>query len=84
VAKRVYIAVEDDEQRAADRLAGVLDRMYGWPGMTREVAVCGPPERCAGELRTLFDAGADELSLTPLYDPPAQLEALAEVARLLG
>lgn len=84
VAKRVYVAVEADVQRAADKLAAVLDRMYGWPGMTGQVAVCGPAERCAEELRGLFDAGADELSLTPLYDPPAQLEALAEVARLLG
>jgi probable F420-dependent oxidoreductase len=84
VAKRVYVAVEDDEQRAADKLAAVLDRMYGWPGMTGQVAVCGPAERCAEELRRLFDAGADELALTPLYEPAAQLEALAEVARLLG
>jgi probable F420-dependent oxidoreductase len=82
VAKRVYIAVEDSEQRARERLTPVLDGMYGAPGLTDRVAVCGPPERCAQELRRLIAAGAGELLLNPLYGYAEQLEALAEVARL--
>ena len=81
-AKRVYIAVEEDEREATERLAAVLDRMYDSPGMTERVAVCGTAERCAEELRRLLDAGADEVLLHPLYDPLGQLEAMAEVARL--
>jgi probable F420-dependent oxidoreductase len=82
IAKRVYIAVEDDEQLAVRRLTTELDRFYNRPGVTERVAVCGTPERCAEELRALLDLGAVELVLNPLYAPLEQLEALAEVRRL--
>jgi probable F420-dependent oxidoreductase len=81
-SKRVYVAVEEDEGAARERLAPILDGMYGRPGLTDRVAVCGPPERVAEELRTLLDAGAHELLLHPLYEPLEQLERLAEVRRL--
>jgi probable F420-dependent oxidoreductase len=81
-AKRVYIAVEDDEREATQRMTAVLDRLYGRAGMTERVAVCGPPERCAERLRALIDAGAGQLVLNPLYDPLEQLEAFVEVRRL--
>ena len=84
VAKRVYIAVEDSEQVARQRLAAVLDAMYSRPGLTERCAVCGPPERCAEALAELLEAGAQELVLAPMYGHLAQLEALAEVARLAG
>ena len=54
--------------------------MYGWPGITDRVAVCGPPEQCAEELRRLIAAGAEELVLNPLYDHAEQLERLAELS----
>ena len=84
IAKRVYIAVEDDEDVARRRLAAVLDAMYGFPGLTERCAVCGPPERCAEALRQLVAAGAEHVLMTPMYGYLAQLEALAEVARLAG
>jgi alkanesulfonate monooxygenase SsuD/methylene tetrahydromethanopterin reductase-like flavin-dependent oxidoreductase (luciferase family) len=80
IAKRVYIAIEDTEARARDRLTPVLDGIYGWPGLTDRVAVCGPPEQCAEEVRRLGAAGAQELVLNPLYDYSEQLERLAELS----
>jgi len=82
-AKRVYIAVGDDERQATEQLAAVLDPMYGRPGMAERCGVCGPPELCVERLGALVDAGAGELLLHPLHDPRGQLEALAEVARSL-
>ena len=79
-AKRVYIAVEDTEERARAALTPVLDGLYGRAGLTETVAVCGAVERCAEELRRLVDAGATDLLLHPLHAPLEQLEALAEVA----
>jgi probable F420-dependent oxidoreductase len=84
MAKRVYVAVEDDERRATEKLAAVLDPMYGRPGLTEQVAVCGTAEQVAERLGPLIEAGAGELLLHPLYDPFEQLEAAAEVRRLLG
>jgi probable F420-dependent oxidoreductase len=82
IGKRVYIAVEESEQRARERLAPVLDGMYGAPGLTERVAICGPPETCAAQLRELAAAGARELLLNPMYGYLEQLEALATVAAL--
>jgi probable F420-dependent oxidoreductase len=84
IGKRVYIAVEDTERQARERLTPVLDGMYSAPGLTARVAVCGPPEACAEQLRELTAAGARELLLNPLYDHLEQLEALATVAALVG
>jgi probable F420-dependent oxidoreductase len=83
VGKRVYIAVEDTEARARERLTPRLDGFYDAPGITDRVAVCGPPEACADQLRELVAAGAGELLLNPLYDYLEQLEALDAVAALL-
>jgi probable F420-dependent oxidoreductase len=83
IGKRVYIAVEGTEQRARDRLTPILDGMYDAPGLTERVAVCGPPEACAEQLRSLVAAGAGELLLNPMYGYLDQLEALAAVAALL-
>jgi probable F420-dependent oxidoreductase len=83
IGKRVYVAVEDTEARARERLTPVLDGMYDAPGLTARVAVCGPPETCAAQLRELTAAGARELLLHPMYDHLEQLEALAAVAALL-
>jgi probable F420-dependent oxidoreductase len=82
LAKRVYIAVEDAPEVGLRRLSAVLDAMYGASGLGERVGVAGPPERCAEILRGIADAGATELVLTPMYGHLAQLEALAEVARL--
>jgi probable F420-dependent oxidoreductase len=84
IAKRVYIAVEDDAEVARSRLSAVLDEMYRWPGLGARVGVAGPPEHCVAELRRIVAAGAQELVLAPMYAHLAQLEALAEVARLLA
>ena len=83
IGKRVYTAVEDTEQRARERLTPILDGMYDAPGLTERVAVCGPPEACAEQVRDLAAAGARELLLHPMYGYLEQLEALATVAALV-
>lgn len=82
IAKRVYVAVEDDEAVARGRLGAVIDAMYGASGLGERVAVGGPPERVAEVVRELVAAGAQEIALTPMYGHLAQLDGLAEVARL--
>ena len=82
IAKRVYLAVEDDERVGMRRMSAVLDEMYGRPGLAERCAVCGPPERIAETVRELVAAGCQEVSLTPMYGHLAQLERLPEVVRL--
>jgi probable F420-dependent oxidoreductase len=79
LAKRVYIAVDDDPGRAHDRMAAALDRLYGYfglPDMT-PVSVFGPPDACAARLRDVAAAGAELILVNPLFDDEEQMERLA-------
>ena len=76
IAKRVYIAVEDDLARAQERVDVALKEIYGSAGLGA-VAVYGPPSACISGLREVADAGAELIQLRPLYDDAEQMERLA-------
>jgi probable F420-dependent oxidoreductase len=78
IAKRVYIAVDDDAERARQRMAAGLIRIYGDFGRQLEpVAVTGPPDACASGLREVADAGAEMILLNTVFDQAEQMERLA-------
>ena len=83
LAKRVYIAVEDDARVALGRLAPPLDFVYRKSGVAERVAVYGSPGQCAEHLHALMELGATELVLNPLYDELEQMEKLARVVEML-
>ena len=78
IAKRVYITVDDDAERALQRTAWGLERLYGdfGRGLT-SVAVYGTPQDCVKGLAAVAEAGAEMIVLNPLDDDFAQLERLA-------
>lgn len=79
VAKRVYIAVDEDGARARTGMSEILQVLY--PHLPVEDAlaftVTGAPEACAEGLRAVADAGAEMIVLTPLFDERDQMERLA-------
>ncbi len=78
IAKRVYITVDDDEDRARTRMAEALDRLYGYFGIkVLEGAVFGTPQTCIHGLAAVRDAGAEMILLHTLVDEMAQMERLA-------
>jgi alkanesulfonate monooxygenase SsuD/methylene tetrahydromethanopterin reductase-like flavin-dependent oxidoreductase (luciferase family) len=79
IAKRVYIAVEDDADLARQRIGEALDRTYGYFGLTgiSAVAVAGTPEDCVQGLSEVADAGAELILVNPMYDDAEQMERLA-------
>jgi hypothetical protein len=84
IAKRVYIAIDDNTTRAHERVEGGLKRIYGASGLTG-IAVYGPPSACIKGLREVADAGAELIQLHLLFDDAEQMERLAaEVIPQLG
>lgn len=79
VAKRVYVAVDDDTGRARQRMADGLVSVYGeaFGPKLLPVAVTGTPGDCVRGLREVKDAGARLILLTALFDEAAQMERLA-------
>ena len=78
IAKRVYIAVDDDAGRAHDRIAAALKRIYPFrPGDMAPVSVFGTPSDCVAGLQRVADAGAGMIQLNPLFDDADQMERLA-------
>ena len=85
IAKRVYIAIDDDRDRAETRLRDWFGAWYGRAEMGSEVSVWGSIEDCVEGLMEVVEAGAGMLMLNPVFDYEDHLENLAsEVAPLLS
>jgi probable F420-dependent oxidoreductase len=79
IAKRVYLAVDDDVARARERLSAALARLYSFFGVSdlTPVTVYGPPAACVEGLAAVAEAGAEMILLNPLFDEAEQMERLA-------
>jgi probable F420-dependent oxidoreductase len=78
IAKRIYIAVDDDATRARERVNSGLARIYGHRVPAIEAAaVAGTPADCVREVNAVAAAGAELILFTTLFDQRAQLERLA-------
>jgi probable F420-dependent oxidoreductase len=86
IAKRVYVAVDEDAGRARKRMNAELERLYGFRSEGIEAAaVAGTPANCAREVQKVAEAGAELILFTPMFEPAAQVERLAaSVIPLLG
>jgi len=86
IAKRVYVAVDDDAGRARSQMNAALERLYGRRLADIEAAaVVGPPADCVRELRKVAEAGAELILFTAMFDQAGQAERLAaEVIPQLG
>jgi probable F420-dependent oxidoreductase len=86
IAKRVYIAVDDNAARALDRINAGLERLYGRRVAAIEAAaIAGSPAHCAAEVAKVSEAGAELILFTTLFDQAQQAARLAdEVIPRLG
>jgi hypothetical protein len=78
----VYIAIDDDAQRARRRIGETLQRFYPFFQVSQLEAfpVYGPADGCVRGLRDVAEAGAELILLNPVFDEAEQMERLvAEV-----
>jgi probable F420-dependent oxidoreductase len=78
IAKRVYVGLGADEDRARQRVNDVLERLYGrrMPAI-EAAAIAGTPQTCVRELRQVAAAGAGLILFTALYEPAEHAERIA-------
>jgi probable F420-dependent oxidoreductase len=86
IAKRLYIAVDDNSERARERINAAMERIYGRRVPEIEAAaVAGSPAECAAEVARAAAAGAELILFTTVFDPGEQAARLAaEVIPRLG
>src|SRR5207302_978165 len=77
VAKRVYIAVDDDRDRALERLREWFGVFYRNPDLADRVAVWGSAQDCIDGVAAVAEAGAELIALNPVFDQQEQADALA-------
>jgi alkanesulfonate monooxygenase SsuD/methylene tetrahydromethanopterin reductase-like flavin-dependent oxidoreductase (luciferase family) len=78
IAKRVYVAIDDDAARARARMNTALTELDGRRVEAIEAAaVAGTAADCVCELHQVADAGAELILCTALFDQAEQMEQLA-------
>ena len=78
ISKRVYVAVDNDEDRAEGRLKEWFGKRYGNVDMASQVSVWGSSAKVTEELARVTGAGAQMVLLNPAFDDMEHLDALAE------
>ncbi len=78
ISKRVYVAVDNDEDRAEGRLKEWFGKRYGNADMASQVSVWGSTARVTEGLAKVTRSGAEMVLLNPAFDDMEHLDALAE------
>ena len=78
ISKRVYVAVDNDEDRAEGRLKEWFGKRYGNADMASQVSVWGSTAKVTEKLAKVTGAGAEMVLLNPAFDDMEHLDALAE------
>jgi probable F420-dependent oxidoreductase len=78
IAKRLYIAIDENAGRARERMNAALERIYGQRVPSIEAAaVAGPPADCVREVRAIAAAGAELILFTAPFEQAEHAERLA-------
>src|SRR5208282_6220784 len=78
IAKRVYIAIDEDAERARAQMNAALERIYGHRVPSIEAAaITGTAADCVRETSQVAAAGAELILFTTLFDQREQMEQLA-------
>lgn len=79
IAKRIYIGVDDDADRARTRMNEGMERIYGRRIPSIESAtVAGTAADCIREVNAVAAAGAELILFTTVFDQREQMERLAD------
>jgi probable F420-dependent oxidoreductase len=78
IAKRVYIAIDEDAGRARRRINDEMERLYGRRSADIEAAaVAGTAADCVAAVREVIAAGAELILFTAMFEQAEHAERLA-------
>jgi probable F420-dependent oxidoreductase len=77
ISKRVYLAIDNDRDRAEQRLRAWFGVRYRNADMAPRVSIWGSQSECLDKLGELVKAGAQHLMLNPVFDEMDHVEQLA-------
>lgn len=80
ISKRLYLAIDDDRERAEGRLREWFAHVYGSADLANAVAVWGPESYIRERIEEVIDLGAEHMLLHPVFDFDEHLGALAPLA----
>lgn len=78
IAKRVYLAVDDDKARAERRLREWFAQRYKNSDLATRVSVWGSRDECTEKIQQIVTAGAQQIIFNPVFDEMEHLELCAE------
>ena len=81
ISKRLYLAIDDNRERAEGRLREWFGHVYGNADMANQAAVWGPAEYINERIAEAIDIGAQHLLVNPVFDFDDHLEALAPLTQ---
>jgi probable F420-dependent oxidoreductase len=78
IAKRVYVAVDNDKARAERRLREWFARRYKNAELGPRVSIWGSTDECTEKIQEIVCAGAQRIVFNPMFDETAHLELCAK------
>jgi probable F420-dependent oxidoreductase len=78
VAKRVYLAVDNDKARGERRIREWFARRYKNADLGPRVCVWGDAAECTEKIREIVRAGAEHIVFNPMFDEMEHLEICAK------
>ena len=78
ISKRVYVAVDNDRDRAEKRLREWFGIRYKNADMGSQVSIWGSRQECIDKLGAVVQAGAQHLMINPAFDDMEHLEIVAQ------
>jgi probable F420-dependent oxidoreductase len=78
IAKRVYLAVDEDKARAERRIREWFGRRYQNAELGPKVCIWGSAAECTEKIRAIVRAGARKIVFNPMFDEMEHLEICAK------
>ena len=80
-SKRIYLAIDTNQNRAEQRMKAFFEHTYGDPEMAHQVAIWGSQEIVFERINEIIELGANHVLAHFVFDFNEHLDALAPLVK---